>query len=322
MPVTTFRAVTTCTGFRPGIVPAWSDTTFTVTDLAAALFTTGRAPGDEVRHGSASVAEFVHRAALIPAYVRRDRAGRLIKSELAKKLDRSEKVNLSYSLGQAMAGVFAQRRLGVARLMHVDRYEPYHAVNFGPSRQRPDLFGKGSGGWVVVEAKGRSNAMEADLAAKVKSQAGNVVSIGGSAPWVACGVVAQFPSPSPTMELYAIDPEPNEVALRWQVDPDLFVEAYYSPFLRALDLGRNQRLTDVPVDRLEAVDLGAVGVRVGLPRELAGLLRERAGGDPTGLASEVDGVLDAYVEDERLRPDGSWFETSWGDALGLSDVEG
>jgi len=318
-----FKVVVTALGFTPSSgVSRRSELAFTDADLAWALFTTGRAPGDEALHGFASVSEFVHRAALIPAYVRRDARNRLIRSTLATDLDRSEKVNLSYSLGQAMAGVFAHRSLGVARLLHVDRYAAHHGVSFGPSRQRPDLFGQGSGGWVVVEAKGRSNRMESDLAAKVKSQAGNVVSIGGSPPWVACGVVAQFPPPSQTMQLHAIDPEPNEVALRWQVDPDRFVGAYYAPFLRALDLGHNQQLIDVPVDRLEAVDLGAVGVRVGLPRELAGLLRERAGGDPTGLALEVDGVLEAYVEDERLRPDGSWFETSWGDALGLSDVEG
>ena len=69
--MTDFQVATHCIGFAPGIVPAWSDTSFTDSDLAAALFTTGRAPGDEARHGWASVAEFVHRAALIPAYVRR-----------------------------------------------------------------------------------------------------------------------------------------------------------------------------------------------------------------------------------------------------------
>lgn len=319
--MTDFQVATRCVGFAPGIVPAWSDTSFTDSDLAAALFTTGRAPGDEVRHGWASVAEFVHRSALIPAYVRQEWGGHLIRSALATELDRSEKVNLSYSLGQAMAGVFAQQRLGVARLMHVDRYSAHHGVSFGPSRERPDLFGVGRGGWVVVEAKGRSNRMESDLPAKVKAQASNVASIGGAAPWVACGVVAQFPPPGQTMQLYALDPEPTEVALSWQVDPDRFTEAYYAPFLRALDVGRSPDLAGVAPAAIEATDLGAVGVRIGLHRRLAGLLREREGEAVAGLAREVDSVLEGLPEEEAIRPDGSWFDTSWGDALGLRDVE-
>ncbi len=181
-------------------------------------------------------------------------------------------MNLSYSLGHALAGVFAQQRLGVSRLMHVDRYSAHHGVDFGPSRERPDLFGAGRGGWVVVEAKGRSNRMESDLPAKVKAQASNVASIGGAPPWIACWVVAQFPPPGQHMQLYALDPEPTEVALSWKVDPDRFTEAYYAPFWRALDVGRSQAQADAS---LEAIDLGAVGVRVGLLRDLAGLLRER-----------------------------------------------
>lgn len=318
--MTDFQVSTSCVGFPPGIVPDWSVTGFTAADLAAALFTTGRAPGDEARHGWASVAEFVHRAALIPAYVRQGRSKQLIRSELATELDRSEKVNLSYSLGQAMAGVFAQQCLGVSRLMHVDRYGPDYGAGFGPSRERPDLFGMGPGGWVVVEAKGRSNGMESALPAKVKSQASNVASIGGTTPWIACGVVAQFPPPGQTMKLYALDPEPTEVALSWQVDPDRFIEAYYAPFLRALDLGPRQALVDTPVWDIEAVDLGAVGVRVGLHRDLAGLLREREGEDMAGLARDVNALVEGLAEEEAIRPDGSWFETSWGDALGLQDV--
>jgi hypothetical protein len=40
-----------------------------------------------------------------------------------------------------------------------------------------------------------------------------------------------------------------------------------------------------------------------------------------GLAREVDSVLEGLPEEEAIRPDGSWFDTSWGDALGLRDVE-
>jgi hypothetical protein len=40
----------------------------------------------------------------------------------------------------------------------------HHKVTFVPgARRRPDLFGLGSRGWVVAEAKERSNAMESAL---------------------------------------------------------------------------------------------------------------------------------------------------------------
>lgn len=320
----TFKVGVTAIGFSPTSgVSRRSELGFTDTDLAWALFTTGRAPGDEALHGFASVAEFVHRAALIPAYVRRDARHRLIRSSLATDLDRSEKVNLSYSLGQAMAGVFAQQQLGVVRLMHVDRYAPGHKVKFGPSKQRPDLFGPGKSGWVVIEAKGRSNAMESDLAKKVKSQASNVTSIAGSKPWVALGSVAQFRPPNRLMTLQAIDPEPVEGGMEWDIDLDDFVAAYYAPFLRVLDVGQAFSAEDYPDNRIQAVDLGAVGVRVGLARDLVGLLRERQGAPTTGLAEQVDALLVELSETRGdLRPDGSWFDTSWEAALARQDGEG
>lgn len=314
-----FEVKTTFTGFTPGKVPQRPNTMFTDVDLAAALFVTGRASGDEARHGRASVAEFVHRTALIPAYVRQGWSHSLVRSALAIELDRSEKVNLSYSLGQAMAGIFAQKYLGVSRLLHVDRYGAHHDIQFGPSGERPDLFGPGTGGWVVVEAKGRSNRMESGLAEKVKDQARNVASIEGDPPWIACGVIAQFPPPDRTMQLAAVDPEPSETALDWPVDPDRFAQAYYAPFLRVLDVGRDQIVTEAVPEEVEAVDLGVVGVRLGLYRGLIGVLREREGHDVTGLAQEIDAVLEGQRGNEVIRPDGSWFDTSWDEYLGLGD---
>lgn len=315
-----FKVAVTAVGFKASAgVSGRSDLTFTDADLASALFTTGRAPGDEALHGFASVAEFIHRAALIPAYVRRDARHRLIRSSLATELDRSEKVNLSYSLGQAMAAVFAQQQLGVARLMHVDRYAGHHKLTFGPSKQRPDLFGPGRGGWVVIEAKGRSNAMESDLATKVKSQASNVASIAGSPPWVALGSIAQFPPPNRTMTVHAIDPEPFDEGLEWEIDPDKFISAYYAPFLRALDAGGDRVVRGVH-ESIEAVDLGAVGVQAGLARDLVTLLRDRDGESSEGLAESVDAVLEPQPMTEGLRPDGSWFNTTWEAALGQQDT--
>ena len=55
--------------FPTGTIRPDGEFSFNYNELAHALFTTGRAPGDQRSHGSASVWEFIHRAALIPAYI-------------------------------------------------------------------------------------------------------------------------------------------------------------------------------------------------------------------------------------------------------------
>src|SRR4051794_38104598 len=103
--------------FPPGAVPVTGSLTFTADDLAHALFATGRAPGDERAHGTASVYEWLHRTSLVPAYVRRRYGGALVRSSLALSLDRSESVSLSYALGQAMTAIFCRTQLSVDFLM-------------------------------------------------------------------------------------------------------------------------------------------------------------------------------------------------------------
>src|SRR5690242_15958709 len=101
--MTTFHAPATLSGFPAALgLPAMTTVSFDDSDLAWSLFVTGRAPGDEYLHGRQSFWEFLHRVTLVPAYVRVT-ARALTRSGLALDLDRSEKVNLSYSLGQAMA---------------------------------------------------------------------------------------------------------------------------------------------------------------------------------------------------------------------------
>jgi hypothetical protein len=296
--------------------------TLQVTDdgLAHALFVTGRAPGDETRHGLASFWEFVHRASLIPAYVRRTSSGRLTRSTLALHLDRSEKVNLSYALGQAFAAIFCEQVLGASRLLHIDRYCQHHNVVFGPGKQRPDLFGLGNGGWVVAEAKGRSNAMESGLGSKLQSQKSIVQAITGAAPWLRVGTVSEFPAPDRVLRLQAVDPP--KVALepeRWNVDVDRMAQAYYEPFLRLLEAGVDEEAS-YSDDRLRRADLGPVGVRVQILDAVAELVEGAREGSTKGLAARIDAVLARSASDDVGR-DGTAFETDWGDSLARRDID-
>lgn len=307
------------TAFPPSI-PRTRTLQFTDADLAHALFVTGRAPGDATRFGMSSVWEFVHRAALVPAYVRSTAGSRLARSGLALDLDRSEKVNLSYSLGQALAAIFCEQVLSVDRMLHIDRYAQRYSVSFDPGRQRPDLFGNSPDGWVVAEAKGRSNAMESGLRRKLEDQKRMVRSISGSVPWVAVGCVAAFPPPERTMRLHAFDPdEPSKEALEIQFDRDRFALAYYEPFLRVLDL--DQPLAGDDRDGGATASLPPAGVYIGLLPAVEDRVREAADGGLDGLADDLSSLLDQTTKaaDSQFR-DGSYFETSWQESLTLDDV--
>ena len=319
--MTTFYVRASLAGFPPTAGLATS-TTLTITDgdLAHALFVTGRAPGDEARHGLASYWEFVHRVSLVPAYVRRTATGRLTRSALARELDRSEKINLSYALGQAFSAVFCQQVLGVDRLLHIDRYCQHHNVRFGPGKQRPDLFGAGSSGWVVAEAKGRSNAMERGLSAKLRSQKSIVRTINGADPWLRVGTVSEFPPPSRVLRVRAIDPaDTTKSPESWRVDDDLAALAYYEPFLRLLDAGDDVPSGDDRDGPLVTTSLGPVGVRVSILRSVVALVAQASREGVPGLAARIEAALRATDGD--VRRDGTVFETTWSDSLALRDFD-
>ena len=305
--------------FPLGVISPHAVLEFTTDDLAHALFVTGRAPGDEVRHGWASVWEFVHRVSLIPAYVRRTNTGALVKSALARELDRSEKATLSYSLGQAIAGIFCEQKLGVTHLLHVDRYASRYGVTFAGTRKRADLFGLGPQGWVVAEAKGRSNGMEKDLPRTLVAQKRSVKSISGDRPWLALGCVAAFPPHMYELSITAVDPDeegPEPVDI--DLDLDGYLLAYYEPFLAAINAGAS----DVRGQRYLTAHLGLLDVRIGVRRDLAIRLQQARQGEVSGLAERVFGLLDTRVEPDEAAtgfPDGTLVGTNFADAIALND---
>lgn len=289
---------------------------FTLADLARALFVTGRAPGDEMMYGYSSIWEFIHRYTLILAYLKKGKASRIERSDLALSLDRSEKVNLSYCMGQAMTTIFCQNVLSVNRLLHLDRYGLRYNVTFFRGGQRPDLIGGTSKGWVVAEAKGRSGAMNAELLRKVRSQKNMVAKINGADPWVAVGCVAEFPSVA--LQLSAFDPvEKVEEPVFLEIDMDRFMLAYYEPFLRVLDLDTNSVSIRDPTRRMAS--LGVLGLRIGILAELETRLRRAEQGQLEGLADSITAIVESSRDLQgslALRPsafaDGSFFEVDPG----------
>lgn len=286
---------------------------FDEADLAHALFVTGRAPGDRVRYGDMSLWEWIHRTSLVPAYVRRSPTGRLMRSALADSLDRSEKVALSYALGQALTGIFAQRNLAVTHLMHVDRYAERWRVTFGATNRRADLFGRiGPAKWVVAEAKGRSNGMEASLRDSLVAQKGSIRTVAGHPPTISFGSVASFPvlrgGVRGPMRLDAFDPKPSKEAIDVEVDEVRFLRAYYEPFIVAIRAGRRYEGRPGYV----SASLGSIGVRVGLRQDLFAAVEEQSPG-------AIMDVVSALGDDER--PDGTFVETDFEAALSVQDYD-
>lgn len=306
--------------FPQGVIPRIGSITFSSGDLAHALFATGRAPGDQLIHGAASVWEFLHRSSLIPAYIRRNQVGRLVRSRLALTLDRSEKVAVSYALGQALTGVCCQRLLSVRFLMHIDRYADRYNIRFGNTRQRADLFGPAPVGWLVAEAKGRSNSIESDLPAKLVSQKQSVVSIKGWPPSLAIGCATSFPPSYPVLRVDLFDPEPSgsPEPISVPVDLDRFILAYYEPFIAALDTGVTVGGPEV-TSRIDYVQFQPLRLRIGLLRAIEDRVRLAIRGELGGLASSIFSLLAAVEPSETMFPDGTVVETQWEGSLTLND---
>lgn len=248
------------------------DFDFTTDDLAHALFNTGRAPGDRWKHGRASVYEFMHRSAIIPAYIRRNSAGALVRSRLANELDRSEKGALSYALGQAVTAIFCRKVLGTTHLLHIDRYWHQEGVTFKKGTEtRADLFGLSPSGWVVAEAKGRTYNSDSALVTKLKSQKRSIKTIHGVKPWIAAGCVACFPQPKdPGMQVLTWDPEETEEdAINIDGTMDDYLRSYYAPMMSALALSndRNVEASDFVTTRISELNM-TVGLRADLYRAL------------------------------------------------------
>jgi hypothetical protein len=265
--------------------------------------------------------EFIHRTSLIPAYVRRTSGGRLARSRLALDLDRSEKVALSYALGQAMAAIFCAQVLSVRFLMHIDRYAARFSVRFG-SAQRADLFGQDAlRQWIVAEAKGRSNSMERALMNVLVAQKRAIVSVGGVAPILALGCVASFPPTTRTLRVDAFDPEPGELEqVSIDVDVDRYILAYYEPFLTAIELSAPDLGTErsADEDQIEVARLDTVGIRIGLLRDVARLVRQARDGETSGLAESIGWVLER-TRNPSVFPDGTLLDTDWDVAIETPD---
>jgi hypothetical protein len=313
-------------GFPDNTVPRIGFLYFNVNELIHGIFTAGRAPTDQVLYGDASLWEFLHRASMVPAYIRETPQQDLALTRLAASLDRSEKGAVMYAIGQAMTCIFSRKILSTQFLMHIDRYQLRWNVNFS-SRRRPDLFGFGPAGWIVAEAKGRSSSPSAKVMEDITTQKNSVVSIDGRPPAIAMGCVSYFASATSPLAFEVVDPPSKEVEpVSLPVNFDRFILSYYEPFTFAIDSSRREpglEQQGVAPDRSDMVsaDFGAFGLRIGLLRRIYDLITvARVRGDLAGLGNSVMDIL-ATSRDPTLFSDGSLVEVDWESSLLVDDWE-
>ena len=147
-------------------------------------------------------------------------------------LDPSEKTGISYFFGLTVAKIIAERLLNAPWPQHVDKFAGLITPPLS-RRERPDLIAQDRRGkWLVLEAKGRSNALDSKTISKAKKQVNALQAINGKAPRRRVVAGSYFANGN----LRAILRDPREAKGRAVLDisEEVFIRNYYEPLVSLL----------------------------------------------------------------------------------------
>jgi hypothetical protein len=209
---------------------------------------------------------------------------RLRRTTAAKTLDPSEKGAVNYFLGLAVCKLFAAKLIDAPWLMHLDVFRP----DLNPlltGRSRPDLVGAcRTGGWAVLECKGRISMPDNEAKRKAKEQAQRLVSINGSIPSFHIGGIAYFRSD--VLTFFWRDPLPEEPVKRpieVKLNEDQW-RHYYSPVLQLVQSQPNVHRRMLAEDTLMPVE--GLDVQVGIRPAVLRLLDAEKWNQARAVAEE------------------------------------
>lgn len=284
-------------------------------DLVWAAITVGK-PGISYvfGHGWHSISDMVVRSHTIYANLL-GVGGRIAKSTLYEGKDPTEKGATSYFLGMAVAKLFSEKLLDITWLFHLSMAGPLGVpIRFrGPLE--PDLIGlRPTGSWVVVEAKGRTNAFSDGALAKAKQQTMAVTRVAGKRPRLRVAVQTYF-DPELTVRLDDPEPDDGDEDLEIEVDLQAALRRYYA-FAYEATAGSNDIRT---LNGRSYVfrTISETGIAVGidttvraliekkditLPRELARRLRGLASPDRTNDVSTFRDGLAIALDSRWSKP--------------------
>ncbi|MCP1760973.1 hypothetical protein [Bradyrhizobium japonicum] len=164
-----------------------------------------------------------------------------------RNLEQTEKVGVSFLLGQAFTHWFAQERMDIAFLLHVAGFgsatwgtssagaSPKTGASPPLPNSRPDFIGMKKAEMHVFESKGRIRRPAQSAIAKALGQVSALRSIDGTQPATRCATF--FTLKASGAEGQVIDPEADAAGLELTFDPWEMIAETYSFFLDGENAG-------------------------------------------------------------------------------------
>ncbi|MGO7870697.1 hypothetical protein AB9E15_15715 [Rhizobium leguminosarum] len=205
-------------------------------EILWAAITVGRPNTFHVfRHGDASLHEARFRWSMVRmALQQRGPSGyKIVRTDLFKRMDPTEKGAVNYFLGLILCKLFAARLLDAPWTIHLDVFRNRLNPALLAGRSRPDMVAQSvvTGDWHAFECKGRASMPGEEEKQKAKAQARRLVSIGGSACQLHVGCITFFRNDA--IEFYWRDPDPEKGnGMELPATPTMW-RAYYEPFYSA-----------------------------------------------------------------------------------------
>ncbi|SFQ96895.1 hypothetical protein [Desulfoscipio geothermicus] len=283
-------------------------------EIIWAAITVGRKNWSHViRFGEYSRFEILYRLSIVYANLQQENNS-LIRSHAYINLDPSEKSAISYFLGLTSAKLFAAKLLNVFWLMHIEKYQNIHQMQFWNGRSRPDLFGPNNRReWVVIEAKGRSNRFDSQTLEKAKYQVRMLRTIAGQFPVLRVALESHFRNS--TFQVFWKDPEGfDENSFDLNIQLCNFIYDYYLPFIVLF----NDNKVDVNTinayqRKYDVVNIYEADIKIGLDAKLRSLFQESPIDEKqAGQVMEVIFNLPEPVSDGQLMIGGDGILVSLG----------
>lgn len=246
--------------FPSGVLPnARRRLEITWDDVLWAAITVGRPDVFHVfGHGAASIFEAIFRWSMVRMALqqRGARGRRLVRTDLFKQMDPTEKGAVNYFIGLLICRLFAAKLLDAPWCLHLDVFRSTLNARVLAGRSRPDLVAQAAstGQWHAFECKGRGSVPDEAEKQKAKAQAQRLVSVGGTACTLHIGAITYFRSD--VVEFYWRDPTP--VPREPIVLPNPNWRAYYEPIVEVIRSRGGETEVGLPAGALvpiEALDL-------------------------------------------------------------------
>lgn len=203
----------------------------TWSDLIWAAITVGRPSWAAVfQHGWYSGLECGYRAAMLWANLKAswNSPPRISKTPAFADLDPSEKSAVFYYFGLATTKLLAARLLNAPWPQHLDKF-PGSLTPALSRKERPDLIARDQNGrWIVLEAKGRSNALRLKTMTKAKQQVQSLAAINGAPVYLRVAVGTYFAKATLQAEIHD-PPEGTKKRAVLKITDEQFMRGYYAP---------------------------------------------------------------------------------------------